>query len=408
MNESKNPVINNFVRPVLSFFHVLNKKEGFKTFISGLICIIIGLFFGFIIMLCVYAPAAFPGLGSILSNGFRKQNISTLIYSATPMILSGLSIAFAFKLKLFNIGITGQLTLGAYVSIVMGLAGANWVVCLLLGAIAGAFVGFISGFLKAKFNVNEVLSGIMLNWIIYYSISLITDLAIPSSFIDRMDKTKLMMMPVSGRLPSMGLDKVLPGVSVGIIISILLVIVIYIVLNKTNFGLELKMTGSNKYASKYAGVNQTRSIILALTISGALAGICGYMIYANPLSPAKFMWKSDSNSLLSDGFNGISVSLIGQNSPLGCILAAFFLCLVNAAQDNLKTISNSAYNIHYTELIKNIIIYVAAISSFINMLIVKYNNKNDKNYLFNMPIDISLKNMFKTKKPVYEQNKEEK
>ena len=135
------------------------------------------------------------------------------------------------------------------------------------------------------------------------------------------------------------------------------------------------MTGRNKDASQYAGVNQSRSIILALTISGALAGICGYMLYADP-TPSRFQWDSNANTLLNDGFNGISVSLIAQNSPIGCIFSSMVITAIDSAQAALKTVSDS-YNIHYTELIKSVVIYLAALSSFIGMLLKRLNEKVD-------------------------------
>ena len=116
---------------------------------------------------------------------------------------------------------------------------------------------------------------------------------------------------------------------------------------------------------------------MSLTISGALAGICGYMLYADPGSPTKFMWSSDSNTLLNDGFNGISVSLIAQNSPIGCIFSSIFLTLIDASKNSLRTISDGFYNIHYTELIKSVIIYVAALSSFFNLMLINRNNNNE-------------------------------
>ncbi len=380
---------------IASFFHYLNGKPGFRSFVSSLMCIVLGLLFGLILMLCVDPMGGFKGLWVLISSGFKLNYIPTVIYKATPMMLAGVAIAFSFKLGLFNIGITGQVTAGAFFSILVGLAGGNWFACLLVGMLGGAFMGFIPGFLKAKFNVNEVLSGIMLNWVLYYIIGIIGNLWIPKSFKYRMNASELEILPITARMPSMGLDKVLPGVSVGLIIAILLVLIIQIVLNKTTFGMELKMTGSNKHASKYAGVNQVKSIVLALTISGALAGICGYMSFADPVSPIRFTWDSNSNTLLSNGFDGIAVALIAQNSPIGCIFSAILLNLIDSAQNALKNVSSS-YNTHYVELIRSIIIYGAAISSFFNYFIKKYNDKHGKHAFYN--------NLFKKK--VVEENKE--
>lgn len=370
-------------KPVAVFAHNLNKKPGFRSLVAGILSVVIGIFCGFLVMLCLAPQYAGQGLWTLISTGFSTpQLFGRAVYKATPMILSGLAIAFAFKLNLFNIGITGQVTIGAFSSITCGLAGANWFVCMLIGMITGAVAGFIPGFLKAKFNVNEVLSGIMLNWVIYYIIGIIGRMALPSSFKDIATPSELRMIPEAARMPSLGIPN-MEGVSIGLIIAIVIVIIVFIVLNKTKFGFELQMTGRNRHASNYAGVNQTKSIILALTISGALAGLCGYMLYAEPGTPSKFVWDSSSNTLLTDGFNGISVSLIAQNSPFGCIFSSLLLTLISAAQNSLRTISGGAYNIHYTELIKNVVIYIAALSSFFVMILGKLNEKNDNLEYFN-------------------------
>lgn len=360
------------------FFHKCNSKPGFRSLIAALISVFVGLFCGFLLMLCVSPQYSGVGFWTLISAGFSSASLFDLaVYRAIPMILSGLAIAFAFKLNLFNIGITGQVTIGAFASIVTGLAGGNWFVCMLVGALSGAVAGFIPGFLKAKFNVNEVLSGILLNWIIYYLIGIIGSLSIPSTFKNTTTPSELRTLPEAARMPSLGIPG-MENINVGLIFAIIIVIAIFVVLNKTTFGFELKMTGRNKEASKYAGVGQTKAIILSLTISGALAGLCGYMLYSDPISPSRFTWDSSANTLLSDGFNGISVSLIAQNSPIGCIFSSLLLTILDAAQNNIKAVSNSAYNNHYTELIKNIVIYVAAFSSFFVMILTKLNERHSE------------------------------
>lgn len=368
--------------PVAVFFHNANKRPGFKASVSSIISILIGLVFGLIIMLIVSPTHAFTGLWTLISTGFSDAKLfSTVIYKATPLIFAGLSIAFSFNLGLFNIGITGQVTLGAFTSILAGLSGANWFVCMLVGMISGALVGFIPALLKDKFHVNEVLSGIMLNWITYYVVGMIGSMAVPRNFKDKASPSQLLMMPQEGRMPSLGIPG-MENISAGLIIAIIFIIGIFVILNCTTFGFELKMTGRNASASKYSGVNQSKSTLLALTISGALAGICGYMLYADPTAPTKFTWDSSANTLLADGFTGISVSLIAQNSPIGCLFSSIFLTLIDASSNSLKTISNGAYNVHYTELIKSVIIYVAALSSFFKIVLTKLNDKHDMNDYF--------------------------
>ena len=240
--------------------------------------------------------------------------------------------------------------------------------------------GMIIGILKAKFNVNEVLSGIMLNWILYYVIGMLGKTVFNNkSFIDKLEPSYFRVLSGNALLPDMGLSSILPGMNIGIIIAIVIIIILQVVLNYTVFGFELKMSGLNRDAAKYCGVNQTKSIILALCIAGACAGIGGYIIYANPKYPLKFIYSSDSNSLLGTGFDGISVSLIAQNSPIGCIISAIFLNYIEAASPSLKSAS-ATYNLHYTELINAIIIYTASFSSFMGLLLRKGNRKILENF----------------------------
>ena len=368
---------------VVSFFHRLDGKRGWRSFLASIICVAIGLLAGLILMLCIDAGRAFQGFGVLLSQGFSDaDSFGRVLYQSTPMMLSGVAIAFAFKLGLFNIGITGQVTIGAFTSLVLGLTmqangfnGGNWFWCMLIAMVSGALVGFLTGFLKAKFNVNEVLSGIMLNWIIYYLIGLAGRYGLSvKSYKDPYANDYLLTMPAASRLPSLGITAMM-GVSWGLIVAVLIIVLLQIVLNKTVFGFELKLSGSNRFAAQYAGVSQAAKIIWAMTISGACAGICGYMLYALPTNPTKFLWSSNGNSLLGDGFTGISVSLIAQNSPLGCIFSSLLLSLINSSQTSLKSVSD-AFNIHYTELIKSLIIYIASFSSLFVYLIQKWHDDN--------------------------------
>ena len=359
------------------FFHKLNNIKGLGTFLSGFLCIVIGLVIGLILLVAMDWKNSLEGFKILLTYGFSNTTtFARVLYQATPMMISGLAIGFAFKLGLFNIGITGQVTAGAFVSIIIGLLGMPWYVCILAAILAGAIIGFIPGFLKAKFNVNEVLSGIMLNWIVYYIIGLLGALVIPRSMKDKITPSNLNPMPKAACLPSIGLDNILPGVTLGIVISLVIIFIFQIILNHTTFGFELKLTGSNRHAAKYAGMNQTRNIILAITISGALAGLCGYMTYANPLTATRFRWDSGNNTLIGDGFTGISVSLIAQNSPIGCIFSSLLLTLINSSQSQMK-LASSMYNAHFTELLKAVIIYVASFSSLFVILLRKASEHYD-------------------------------
>lgn len=389
--------------PIGKFFSWLFHFPAARSVVSSLVCIFIGIFAGFIVMLIRDPANCFAGLNVLLSSGFQGISegdydaISHVIGTLTPMILAGISISFAFKLGLFNIGITGQLTMGAFLSLIFSFMGMPWYVCLLIGMLGGALIGFFSGFLKAKFNVNEVLSGIMFNWIVYYLCGLIGDY-LPKEWIDKSNGTQLAKMAQNGRLPTFFPEFTADGytnqlyynVTAGIFISIGLAILIWFILKYTKFGFELKLCGSNKFAAKYAGINQNSKIILSLAISGAIAGICGYMVFATP-SPKGFTFGALDGVMLSDGFNGISVALIGQTNPIGCIFSSFFLAYINEGQTQIVNVS-ILYSKYYMELIKAVIIYVASFSAFISYLIKASNEKNKAR------IDASFKELYRSKK----------
>lgn len=389
--------------PIGKFFSWLFHFKGAKAVASSIICVIIGILAGFIVMLFRDPANAFAGLGAIFTAGFKGigdgelDAIGHILGTLPPMILAGISISFAFKLGLFNIGITGQLTCGAFISLIISYLGMPWYVCLLAGMVGGMLIGSISGLLKAKFNVNEVLSGIMLNWIVYYTCGLVGDY-LPTEWIDRTNTTQLKKMSLNGRLPTLfeqfdaegNLNTMYYYVTAGIFIAIAVAIIVWFVLKYTKFGFELKLCGSNKFAAKYAGINQNSKIILSLAISGAIAGICGYMVFASP-SPSAFTYGALDGVMLSDGFNGISVALIGQTDPIGCIFSSFFLSYINESQTQIVNVSIK-FSKYYMELIKAVIIYVASFSAFINTLITRTNIKNKER------IDNSFKELYRPNK----------
>ncbi len=374
--------------PIGKFFSWVLSHKACRAIASSVICILLGIFAGFIVMLIRDPANCFAGLGVLFTSGFAKpSNIARILMNMTPMILAGLSISFAFKLGLFNIGVTGQLTMGAFLAFVTAFYGGNWFLCMLVGMLGGAFVGAISGFLKAKFNVNEVLSGIMLNWIVYYLTSLLGS-ALPGEFIDSFNNAQLAKMPSNGRTPSLAAEgTTFYCVTWGLIIAILIAILFWAILKYTKFGFEMKLCGSNKFAARYAGINQNQKIILSLLLSGAIAGICGYFVFSNPSSPRAFTYNSLDGVMIPDGFSGISVALIGQTDPIGCIFSAFFLNYITEAQTRIVNVS-ILYSKYYMELIKSIIIYVASFSAFFGMLIQNSNLKHKQ------MIDESFKNLF--------------
>ena len=239
----------------------MKKKRDHLGFLSSLFAIIVGLIVGFIILLVSNPSQAAAGFATIITGPVTHgmKGMGQVFYYATPIILTGLSVGFAFKTGLFNIGASGQFIVGGFAAVYVGikggsLGGAQWIVALLAALIAGMIWGAVPGIFKAFFNVNEVISCIMMNYIGMYMVNFLV-----STNTSLYDKIRNYSKDVvkTANVPGMGLDKLFEGSSIngGFFISLIAVVVIYILLEKTTFGYELKAAGFNPDASKYAGMN---------------------------------------------------------------------------------------------------------------------------------------------------------
>ncbi|MDL2319006.1 ABC transporter permease [Eubacteriales bacterium OttesenSCG-928-A19] len=306
---------------------------------SSLIAIVVGLLFGFLILLVSNPSQALKGLGVIAAGGFNggMKGIGQVLYYATPLIMTGLSVGFAFKTGLFNIGAAGQLMVGGVTAVWVGHNASFlpswllWIVALLAAMLAGGLWGAIPGFFKAKLNVNVVIACIMCNYIGMYGVNFV----IKNTNIYNTLKNQTVDIGQAA-IPRWGLDKIFynlrgeyhdaASVNGGIIIAIVLAIVMYLILNKTTFGYELKACGYNRHASQYAGINESRSILLSMVIAGALAGIGGGLMY---LAPANGLHIRVEEVLSSEGFNGIPVALLGMSNPIGIIFSGLFIAYIS-------------------------------------------------------------------------------
>lgn len=351
--------------------NILDKPLSVKI-LASIIAIIGGLLFGLLVMLFLEPSRAFPGLFTIIFGVFRNggRSIGNMLYYATPIILTGLSVAFAFRTGLFNIGATGQLTFGAFFAVYVGvnwtfLGPFHWLIALFAGMLAGALWGMIPGLLKAYRNVNEVVASIMLNYVAMFFATLMIKTTIYNQQVARA------LAPAdSAMIPKMGLDFIFQDSSIngGFIIAILVTLLLHIILSKTTFGFQLKSVGFNRLASKYAGMNEKRNIILAMTISGAIAGLAGAILF---LVPGKFM--SIENSLLQEGFTGIAVSLLGLSSPFGVLIAGIFYGTLEIGGFYLQVTTNFVPEL--IEIIIASIIYISALALFFENVIMKRNRK---------------------------------
>lgn len=387
----------------------LLQKDGAKTVLASLVSILIGLGVGSIVVLLVGlgnpatlgASGAWEGIrlifGGLFSTGrstagqltwgFNPTSIGNMLFRATPLILTGLSVSVAFKTGLFNIGAPGQYLMGTAATLVIALsipAGSLprfviWLLAFLGGMLAGALWGCIPGLVKAFLNINEVLACIMTNWI---AANLVTWLFDGSSFCNTVENTKTgyiyktaygKVMADGGwtyadgagvQTAKLGLDKLFPGSQVngGILIAILLAVGVYVLMTKTTLGYELKACGSNRHAARYAGINDKRNIVLSMAIAGSLSGAAASLYYL--AGNTEFFW-STYQSLPAAGFNGIPVALLAANNPIGVIFTGCFMAMLNII--GLQMTNLTAYNEFITDVIIAVIVYLSAFSLLIKL-----------------------------------------
>ena len=382
----------------------LGRSDGFNKLMSSLISILVGLLVGGIVVLIVglvepkiTGSGIWDGIrlifGGILSTGrdaagtltwgFNAQNIGNMLFRATPLIMTGLSVAIAFKTGLFNIGAPGQYLMGtlASLSIALGIpstsvpAGIIWVLALLGGMLAGALWGAIPGLLKALLNINEVLACIMTNWI---AANLVTWMFDISNFKNMVENTKsgyIYKTSFNGvATPKRGLDKLFPGSQIngGILLAILLAVVVYVIMQKTTFGYQLKACGSNRHAARYAGIPDKRNIVLSMAIAGALAGTGAALYWLS--GNTEFYWTT-YQSLPAVGFNGIPVALLAINNPVGVIFAGIFMAMLDIVGMQLTNLT--AYNEYITDVIISVIVYLSAFSLVIRMMLVNIRKRRE-------------------------------
>lgn len=356
--------------------------DGFNKAISSIIAIIIGLLFGLIILIAANPDKAGEGFLTILGGGFMGggQGLGQVLYYATPLIMTGLSVGCAFKTGLFNIGASGQFIVGGAVAIYVGvywtgLGSFHWIVAILAGAVAGGLWGALPGLLKAFFNVHEVIATIMMNYIGMYA----------ANYLIRYyayDPNRNLSKDVAGTavIPKWGLDNIFytqignykdtSALNGGFIIAVIIAILMYIVFYKTTFGYELMAVGHNKDAGKYAGINSKKQIIMSMVIAGALAGIGGALVFLSGPS-ARHITVVDE--LAVDGFNGISVALLGMSNPIGIIFSSIFIGYLDQGGTYLQSLD---YMPEIIEIIVACIIYFSAFSllfrKFMPMILKKF------------------------------------
>lgn len=346
---------------------IINSK-GFSSFTAALMAIALGLLFGYIIMIVALPSNSLAGFGRVLAGGFTR--LGDVFYFATPILMTGLSVGFAFKMGFFNIGASGQYTMGMFFALYVGFmwklpSGIHWIVCVLAGMVGGMLWGFIPGILKALRNVNEVITSIMFNYIGMYLVDMLVQ---GNATMYVSSKTRTAYLPASAQIPSLGVKN--SNVNISIIIAIIIAILLYIVLNKTVFGYELRATGFNKHASKYAGMNDKRNTILTMVIAGGLAGLGGaFAILAPSTIAGSSMTYEPINVIAANGFNGIAVALLGYSNPIGIIFSALFISHI---QRGGTLASLLGYKPEIIDVVIAVIIYFSAFALLMNATITKF------------------------------------
>lgn len=312
---------------------------------------------------------------SYLIQGALKnlERIGNTLATATPLVFTGLSVAFAFRTGLFNIGASGQMLVGGLAATAVALTfdlsrPVLLMVMVLVGLIAGGLWAFIPGLLKAKFNVHEVVSTIMMNWIAYWTIYYI----VPGYFKGEFLETESKKLAETDTLRTPFLTEMFDGsyINLGLFLAVIAVIIIAFIIDKTTLGFELKAVGFNRFAAEYAGMKVNRNIILSMLISGGLAGIGGVALYTGNASSIQI------GILPAQGYDGIAVALLGANHPVGVFFAAVLFGILYSGTGFMNAMTDIPPELANT--IIAIIIYFAATSVMIERLLNKFMKRKSK------------------------------
>ena len=359
----------------------LLRSSAVQSLLASLLCILIGLLVGYVVLLIINPAGAGEAITTIVKNfmTYSRRNAqlkylgSTLVKTA-PLLMCSLSILFAYKVGLFNIGAAGQYVVGAGASLYCALAWhMPWYVCLLAAVVAGAALGAISGILKAYCNVNEVISCIMLNWISLYLVNTL------------LGRVKESASPYTLTLASTNPGAILPAlpsfcmawfnnnqyVTIAIPLAILAAVLIWVLLEKTKLGYELKATGCNKFAAKYCGMQENRNLILTMSIAGALAGLGAAMLFLTGFE----QWQCTQSSIPGMGFNGIAAAFLGGLSPLGSILSAYFIQHIT---NGGAYVDKTMYSAQISDFISALIIYLCGFVLFFKFALNKWLDRRDE------------------------------
>ncbi len=356
------------------------KNEGFQSVFAALVCIVAGLLIGYIVLAIINPAEATEAMLDIIRNfanypraSAKMKYLGNTLVKVAPLLMCALSVNFCYKTGLFNIGAAGQYVVGAAASLYGALAWhMPWYVCILMAMAAGMIWGSLVGLLKAYGNVNEVISGIMLNWIALYLTNMllgtVSEAATPYT-------TQIKSVNTDALIPDLGMRSLFINryVTLAIPFSVIIAIAVWVVLTKTKFGYELCATGFNKNAAKYSGMNEKRNVIMSLMIGGALAAVGASFLYLSGYE----QWQTTQSAVPAMGFNGIAATFLGGLNPIGTIFASYFIQHITSGGAYLDT---NIYPSQIADLITAIIIYLCGFVLFFKHLMnTKRASKGGKN-----------------------------
>ena len=353
----------------------MNKKKSIleSNVLYTIIAIIAGLLIGAVfLMIAGISPAV--AYGKLFSSIFSKPKylVWTLVY-ASPLIFTGLSVAFSFRTGVFNIGAEGQFVIGGLVACVLGIvlklpAGIHAIVCLVAAAAAGCIWSLIVGILKVKRGIHEVLSFIMFNWIAFYLSNYVVNL--PGIHRDSSEATQDVAASARLLMPE-GLRSTLDCSNAhwGIVLAVIAAVIIWVIIEKTTLGYKLKAVGFNSNGAEYGGIDANKSILTALGISGLLSGLGGAV---QVLGMAGRL--SQFAGQEGFGFEGITVALIGSSNPIGCIFSGLFYGAMKYGGSKLSIVKAPS---EVVDIIMGCIVLLIAIAHVFKVFVLKAAKKKE-------------------------------
>lgn len=338
------------------------KSKSFKQAYLTILIAILTAFLAIIILSIAKGANPIGVVTTLLFHSFENMRSIGDVFSRMGWLIPvALSFGIAFKAGLFNIGMSGQMLFAGMFGVYLGIQGVHWIIIVPLMIMLGALIGGITGYLKAQFKIHEVVSTIMLNWSIFYVYRFVYKVG--RSFITETDNSSLPIKDAASL--RVGFLSDIFGniynkstISLSIIFAIIVVVALHVFVKYTRQGYEMNATGLSEKAARNAGINTKFNIIKAMAIAGGLSGLAGAAYYLGTSGTL-----TGISTVPSQGFDGITVSLIGGNSPIGILISSFFYALINESAPGLN--NKFGFDSNFITIINATLILGIAIAPFI-------------------------------------------